>query len=159
MVVSEREERWQRYNRYVRGERNDGDEPFLACKMLAAVSLSMATMFGLCLFVDEFTTHFKGIDEEDDDCQRITRDESLVKAYYNPVTENWERVFTPFAVPAPSSFLAYYRDLDDDDFDEDTLRRRLPRDEFPVLEMPFSHTKRPSILYDPRSCKMVVFKD
>lgn len=92
-------------------------------------------MFGLCLFVDELTTHFKGIDEEDDDCQRVIRDESLVKAYYNPVTENWERVFTPFAVPAPSSFLAYYRDLDDDDFDEDALRRRLPRNEFPVLEV------------------------
>lgn len=155
----EYEERWKRYNRYVRGERNDKDEPYITLKMMSALCVSGATIFLLCVFAEEFTTQFKDIDKEDDDCQAEIREERLVRVFHNPVTERWERILHPFVPPSPAELLSHYRDLDDDEINEQLRTIKAPKKEFAVIEMPYSQTHRPSLLYDPDSRKLVVFKN
>lgn len=124
-----------------------------------ALCVSGCTMFGFCLFAEELTSHFTEAGTEDDDCRVEIAKEHLVKAYHNPVTDRWERVLQPFVAPTPTSLMSHYQQLEDDDFDEQSVSIRMPKKEFVVLEMPFSKTHRPSLLYDPKSRKLVIFNN
>ncbi|GIX66273.1 molecular chaperone [Babesia caballi] len=126
-------ERWERYNRYVNGERSDTGDRHEASKTFAALFISAATVLGLTLFAEEFFRHFKDVGTEDDDRRVELRQERLVKAYYNPLSERWERVIEPFAPPAPAALLRHHADLYDD-FDEEQAAALLPKREFVVIE-------------------------
>ncbi|CDR95916.1 hypothetical protein, conserved [Babesia bigemina] len=129
-------------------------------RQMLALCVSAATVLGLSVFAEEFFSHFKGVGEEDDDDVHVGRtNERRVAAYFNPATSRWERIVPPFVPPAPAELLRHYGDLDDDDFDEAQVAAALPKREFVVMERPFSQTYRPTLLYDTRSGKLVVFRD
>ncbi|GBE59790.1 domain-containing protein [Babesia ovata] len=128
------QERWERYSRYVRGERNDAGERYVVAKTMMALGVSAATVLGLSVFAEEFFSHFKGIGEEEDDVHVDSTNERRVPAYFNPATERWERIVPPFVPPAPAELLRHYRDLDDDDFDETQVAAALPKRNFVVME-------------------------
>ncbi|ORM39764.1 Chaperone protein DnaJ [Babesia sp. Xinjiang] len=156
------QQRWERYSRYVRGERADDDDRYLSFKTMCALSISAATVFGMTLFANEMFNRFKDIGTEDDDDDLYISDmqqQRLVKAYYNPVSKKWERILDPFVAPSPSVLLQHYRDAEHDEIDDQAFEKALPKQEFIVLDMPFSQTHRPTLLWDKRSSQVVVFRE
>eukprot|EP00371_Babesia_bovis_P001722 XP_001610369.1 hypothetical protein [Babesia bovis T2Bo] len=152
-------ERFERYRRYINGERIDRDEDrYQTSKTLLAIAVSFATILGVTIFAEEFFNRFKNVGTEDDDYVIHQGHDRKVKAYYNPVTENWERVIDPFIPPPLKAFIDHYLELDED-WEESELQRMLPRREFVILELPFNRTHRPTLLWDTRSSQLVVFRE
>ncbi|GFE53647.1 3,5 exoribonuclease Csl4 [Babesia ovis] len=127
------DERWERYRRYVNGERADHDgDRYMTAKTICALCVSVASVVGLTIFADDVFNRFHDINTEDDDCRVDSRNETIVKAYYNPVSGRWERLIEPFVAPSPSDFLRHY--VETEELDPKELKEVLPKREFVILE-------------------------
>uniref|UniRef100_A0A3B0MLY4 Molecular chaperone (DnaJ-like), putative n=1 Tax=Theileria annulata TaxID=5874 RepID=A0A3B0MLY4_THEAN len=111
VLDSAESERWERYQRYTKGERNDSvEDPNIWIKTIGSILISCLTVSIGCLVFGHLLTKFPQSSEVDDkyDVDSV-RDEHMVKAYYNPITERWERIIDPFEAPLPEVLISHYK--------------------------------------------------
>ncbi|XP_026193073.1 uncharacterized protein LOC34618849 [Cyclospora cayetanensis] len=138
--------RRQRYQRYAAEQRTDvpyddtpGVVPVIVCAFLAITYFSVA--YPKAREMEEcYGVH-------DEVTPRDTRGDPLVRAFYNPLSDQWERIPRGYDAPLPSILHRMYS------VRHPSLRletSQMPR-QFAVLQMPHSQTEPSRLVRDPRT--------